>query len=146
MAKYVLTSPNMSIEESLQDVAIRERQLEAHILRSAEYLRRADQDLKRQVTILYLAIALLLLFQGLFTFRTEDHLPISGSVLMSVTSFLAIVNCLLMIKTKTWLNRLNEAWLNPQEKTALEALRLQRHEILSRHPEFPEGNPGLSLN
>ncbi len=57
----------MSAEETLHDVSIRVQQLEAFILRSPEYLKRADQELKRQVAMLYLAIALLILFQGLFT-------------------------------------------------------------------------------
>ena len=49
----------MSAEESLHDVMIRERQLEAHILRSTEYLKCADRELMRQISMLYLAIALL---------------------------------------------------------------------------------------
>jgi hypothetical protein len=122
----------MSAEETLHDVTIRVQQLEAYILRSPEYLRRADQEIKRQVTTLYLAIALLLVFQGLFTLREAGNLPISGLVLMSVTSFLAIVNCLLLIQTKTWLRRLNEAWLGPQEKIALSSLRGQRKELETR--------------
>ena len=76
----------MSREESLQDVTIRERQLEAHILRSPEYLRCADQELKRQVSMLYLAIALLLIFQGLFTIHAVGQLPLSGLVMITVTS------------------------------------------------------------
>ena len=127
----------MSAEETLHDVTIRVQQLEAYILRSPEYLRRADQELKRQVTMLYLAIALLLVFQGLFTLRAAGHLPVSGMILMSVTSFLAIVNCLLLIKTKTWLRRLNETWLGPQEKVALTSLRFQRTEILTRLSHSP---------
>ena len=119
----------MSEEETLHDVTIRVQQLESYILRSPEYLKRADQELKRQVTILYLAIALLLVFQGLFTFGASAHLPLSGVILMSVTSILAIVNCLLMIHTKKWLNRLNEAWLGPQEKVALRSLRCQLDEL-----------------
>jgi hypothetical protein len=119
----------MSAEETLHDVTIRVQQLESFILRSPEYLRRADQELKRQVAMLYLAIALLLLFQGLFTFSATAHLPMSGMILMSVTSFLAIVNCLLLIHTKTWLHRLNEAWLGPQEKIALKSLRCQQDEL-----------------
>src|SRR5471032_2498819 len=122
----------MSAEETLQDVMIREQQLEAYILRSPEYLKRADQELKRQVTMLYLAIALLILFQGLFTLSATGHLPVSCLILMSVTSFLAIVNCLLLIKTKTWLHRINEAWLGPQEKVALTALRFKRDELITR--------------
>ncbi|MCE0483341.1 MAG: hypothetical protein LV479_03780 [Methylacidiphilales bacterium] len=136
----------MSVEESLQDVAIREQQLEAHILRSTEYLKKADRELKRQVTILYLAIALLLVFQALFTLDAADRLPVFGVVMISVTSFLAIINCGLMIQTKTWLRRLNEAWLAPQERHALEALKLQRSEILSRQPRHGSGGINAELN
>jgi len=132
-----MKSETMSEEETLHDVTIRVQQLEAYILRSPEYLQRADQELKRQVTMLYLAIALLLLFQGLFTFGAVGHLPISGMILMSVTSFLAIVNCLLLIHTKTWLHRLNEAWLGAQEKTALTTLRGQRNALQTRVTHSP---------
>jgi len=122
----------MSAEETLHDVTIREQQLETYILRSPEYLKKADQELKRQVTMLYLAIALLILFQGLFTLQATSGFPVSGVLMMSVTSILAIVNCLLLIKTKTWLHRLNEAWLGPQEKVALTSIRAQRRELLTR--------------
>ena len=127
----------MSAEESLHDVSIRVQQLESYILRSPEYLRKADQELKRQVTMLYLAIALLLLFQGLFSLRVADTFPMGGMILMSVTSSLAIVNCLLLIHTKTWLHRLNETWLGPQEKIALSSLRNQRNELLTRLNNSP---------
>jgi hypothetical protein len=136
----------MSVEESLHDVTIRVQQLEAYILRSPEYLRRADQELKRQVAMLYLAIALLLVFQGLFTLRTTGELPVSGTLLTSVTSILAIVNCLLLIKTKTWLHRLNEAWLDPHEKVALTSLRFQRSEILTRMAPTPPNVQKAELN
>ena len=122
----------MSAEETLHDVSIREQQLECFILKSPEYRKRADRELKRQVAMLYLAIALLLIFQGFFTLKVLGVLPISEMMLVSVTSVLAIVNCLLLIHTKTWLHRLNEAWLNPQEKIAVGTLREQRKEIQSR--------------
>jgi hypothetical protein len=136
----------MSAEETLHDVSIREQQLEAYILRSPEYLKKADQELKRQVTMLYLAIALLILFQGLFTFRTAGSLPASGVILMSFTSILAIVNCLLLIKTKTWLNRLNDAWLGTQEKVALDAIRGQRRELMTRITHEPADVLNSALN
>jgi hypothetical protein len=119
----------MSAEETLHDVTIRVQQLESYILRSPEYLKRADQELKRQVTMLYLAIALLLLFQGLFTFGVSAHISLGGVILMGVTSSLAIVNCLLLIRTRTWMHRLNESWLGPQEKIALASLRSQVNEL-----------------
>jgi hypothetical protein len=136
----------MSAEETLHDVTIRVQQLEAYLLRSPEYVRRADQELKRQVAMLYLAIALLLLFQGLFTLRAAGHLPMGGMILMSVTSFLAIVNCLLLIHTKTWLHRLNDAWLGPQEKIALRALRSQKTELLTRVQHSPAEVENAGLN
>jgi hypothetical protein len=136
----------MSAEETLDDVAIREQQLSKHLLQSPEYLKKADQELKRQVTTLYLAIALLLVFQGLFTFREAGTLPLSGVLLMSVTSILAIVNCLLLIRTKKYLRRLNEAWLGPQERGALNSLRFQRREILTRLPQSEEDVQNAELN
>jgi len=136
----------MSFEESLHDVTVRERQLEAHILRSADYLKHANQDLKRQMTMLYTAIAFLMAFQGLFTFTVVGQIPYSVVILVSVTSFLSIVNCLLLIKTKAWLHRLNKAWLAPQEKLALEALENQRAEILNRAPRTRKDSDQAGLN
>ena len=136
----------MSAEETLHDVSVREHQLEAYILRSPEYLKKADQELKRQVTMLYLAIALLIVFQGLFTLRATGSLPFSGLLMMSVTSVLAIVNCLLLIKTKTWLHRLNEAWLGPQERIALASLKHQRSELLLDLTHSPAEVQNAELN
>jgi hypothetical protein len=136
----------MSAEETLHDVSIRVQQLESYILRSPEYLRKADQELKRQVTMLYLAIALLLVFQGLFSLRVAATFPMGGMVLMSVTSFLAIVNCLLLIHTKTWLHRLNEKWLGPQEKVALSSLRNQREQLLTHLTNSPTEVQNAEMN
>src|SRR5271163_2746023 len=113
----------MSEEESLHDVTIRVQQLEAHILRSPEYLRRADQELKRQVSMLYLAIALLIIFQGLFTYHAAGQLPWEEVALVTVTSLLAIINCVLLIQTKTYLRCLNERWIGPHERIALRTIR-----------------------
>ena len=136
----------MSAEETLHDVEIREQQLQSFILKSPEYRKRADQELKRQVTMLYLAIALLLTFQGFFTLKALGILPISEMMLVSVTSVLAIVNCLLLIRTKTWLHRLNEAWLGPQEKVAITTLRSQRKEIMTRLAADPDEIASAELN
>ena len=136
----------MSAEETLHDVTIRVQQLEAFILRSPEYLKRADQELKRQVTMLYLAIALLIAFQGLFTLNAVGVFPLSALVLVSVTSFLAIINCVLLIQTKTWLHRLNDAWLGPQEKIALTSLRYQQKELATRVADTPSELESAALN
>ena len=136
----------MIFKESLQDLVIRERQLEAHILRSTEYLRRADQELKRQVSMLYLAIALLLVIQGFFTLHAVGDMPLSCVLLIGVTSFLAIINCMLLIHTKTWLHRLNEEWLAPHEKDALNAIKLQRNEIITSLPRSRNESKNAELN
>ncbi len=130
----------MTFEEYLQDVTIRERQLEAHILRSKEYLRLANRDLKRQVSMIYLAIALLLVFYGFYIFRNAQEIPFTfdPNSLVMATALLAIINCFLLIQTKTWLRRLNEHWLKPEEKVALDTLRTQRQELLQRLPAARE--------
>lgn len=133
MAKDMLYSEGMASKEHLNDVAIRERQLEVHLLHSPEYLRQVDQTLKRQVTMLYLAIALLILFQSLFAWKTAGWIPVSAMALTAVTSLLAIINCLLLIRTKSCLRRLNDSWLRPEEKTAVHELRNQKYEILTRN-------------
>jgi hypothetical protein len=119
-------------DEALNDLAVRTRQLEAHLLRSPEYLFKADQDLKRQVVILYLAIALLLLFEGFFVIREAHSMPGWLLALIIFTSVLAIVNCALLIRTKRCLHRLNEGWLNPEAQKTLEALRREHADMQSR--------------
>lgn len=122
----------MADDEAQDDLATRARQLEEHLLRSPEYLFKADQGLKRQVTMLYLAIALLLVFQFLFAVSEAHHMPLSVMALIVFTSILAIVNCVLLIQTKTHLRRLNEAWLKPEERQALAQLRSQQAEARQR--------------
>ncbi len=116
----------MSSVDPLDDLAIRQRQLEAHLLRSPEYLHKADQDLKRQVALLYLAIALLLVFQGIFVLREAGTMPGSLLGLIVFTAMLAIVNCLLLIRTKHYLNRLNVGWLDVNARQTLERLNQER--------------------
>jgi len=113
----------MSNVDPLDDLTVRQRQLEKHLLRSPEYLFKADQDLKRQVAILYLAIALLFLFQGFFVLREARTMPGGLLALIVFTSALAIVNCVLLIRTKRFLHRLNEGWLEPDAKRTVDALK-----------------------
>ena len=133
----------MSAIDPLDDLAIRERQLETHLLHSPEYLHKADRDLKRQVVILYLAIALLLLFEGIFLAREAGTMPDSLLALIAFTALLAIVNCLLLIHTKRCLHRLNLGWLDPQARRTLEALRTERARLQpeSSSGEAPNGEP-----
>jgi hypothetical protein len=128
----------MSTVDPLDDLTIRQRQLETHLLRSPEYLHKADQDLKRQVAILYLAIALLLLFQGIFVLREAGMMPGSLLALIVLTATLAIVNCVLLIRTKRYLHRLNEGWLDPHARHTLENLKRERARL---QPENATGAP-----
>ena len=114
------------MDKTLDDLAVRTRQLETHLLRSPEYLSKAGRDLKRQVVVLYLAIALLLLFEGVFVLREARHMPAWLLALIVFTSALAIANCVLLIRTKRYLHRLNDGWLDPHARQTLEALR---HEL-----------------
>jgi hypothetical protein len=122
----------MTLEEALRDVETRENQLRLHIIRSEEYVHEFERNFKRQLLLLYLAIALLLLFQSWFALSFAGHLKMSELTLIIVTSILAILNCCLLINTKSWLKRINEAWIDPQEKIALDSVRMQRREILEK--------------
>ena len=128
------------MDETLNDLAVRRRQLETHLLHSPEYLSKAGQDLKRQVTVLYLAIALLLFFEGVFVLREARHMPAGLLALIVFTSALAIVNCVLLIRTKRHLHRLNEGWLDPDARRTLEALRRELDERLGRAPTADRGS------
>ena len=123
----------MDSRENLEDVAIRERQLEAHLLRSPDYLRRCNRAVRRQVWMLYIAIGLLIFFQSLFIFKAAGRLPVSPLALTWGASLLAVVNCLLLIRAKLCLRRLNDAWLRPEERSLVHALRSQRAKIPSSH-------------
>lgn len=122
----------MSDDEALRDLKTRAQQLETHLLRSPEYLFQADQGLKRQVAMLYLAIALLFVFEGFFVFVEARKMPGWLLGLILFTSLLAIVNCALLIRTKRCLHRLNESWLTADAKKALEALRREHADMQSR--------------
>jgi hypothetical protein len=130
------------MDEPLDDLNVRARQLERHLLRSPEYLSKADRDLKRQVVILYLAIALLLLFEGIFVIREARHMPDGLLALIVFTSALAIVNCVLLIRTKHYLHRLNEGWLDPDARRTLEKLRDELDQLQRRRKT--EGRPPKS--
>lgn len=123
------------MDKTLDDLNVRTRQLETHLLRSPEYLSKADRDLKRQVVVLYLAIALLLLFQGMFVLREARHMPGGLLALIVFTSLLAIANCFLLIHTKRCLHRLNEGWLDPNAKRVLESLRRELGELKKQRAE-----------
>jgi hypothetical protein len=117
-------------EKTLQDIEIREEQLGRYIIRSEGYLTRFHSEFRRQVQILYLSIILLILFQSLFAWQFTHYLSGGQLVLVVATTLLAIVNCALLIRTKGWLRSVNEEWIDPEEKAALETIRKQRHQVL----------------
>lgn len=115
-----------------QDLETRENQLRLHIIRSEEYLRNFDREFKRQVLMLYLSIAILVLFQSWFLYQTMGLSRWELALGVAGISVLAIGNCVLLIRTKLFLHRVNEAWIAPQEKIALDNLRSERQELLGR--------------
>lgn len=122
----------MTPEKALQDIETREEQLARHIIRSQDYLSRFHAEFRRQVQILYLSIILLILFQSLFAWQFTHYLGGMELALVIATTLLAIVNCALLIRTKGWLKNVNEEWIDPEEKAALETIRKQRHQVLKQ--------------
>lgn len=122
----------MDLKTAWQDLETRENQLRLHIIRSEEYLRQFDRDFKRQVLMLYVCIALILLFQSWFFYQSAAYSRWEIALFVLGISALAIGNCVLLIRTKLFLNRVNEAWIEPQEQIALNNLRSERHELLQK--------------
>ena len=122
----------MTPEEILHDVETREKQLHWHILKSEEYVARFRREFNRQVFMLYLSIVLLIAFQSLFAWNYRNHLNFDEAALGIGTAVLAIINCGLLIYTKSWLKKINESWIEPQEKIALDTIRIQKSEVLER--------------
>lgn len=122
----------MDLQTAWQDLETRENQLRLHIIRSEEYLRQFDRDFKRQVLMLYVCIALILLFQSWFLYQSAAYSRWEIALFVFGVSVLAIGNCVLLIRTKLFLNRVNEAWIEPQEQIALNNLRTERHELLQK--------------
>lgn len=119
----------MTDPETLRDVQTREAQLRLHILRSEDYARRFQKEFNRRVFLVYLSIVLLLAFQTIYAWGFGADLQTAHLAMILVTSALAIANCFLLIRTRGWLRRVNERWIAPQEKVALESLRTQRHQM-----------------
>jgi hypothetical protein len=91
--------------------------------------------------VLYLAIALLLLFEGVFVLREARYMADGLLTLIVFTSLLAIVNCILLIRTKRFLHRLNEGWLDPHAKRTLETLRRELGELQRQRGSEVERSP-----
>jgi hypothetical protein len=120
----------MSDDEALKDLAVRTRQLEAHLLRSPEYLSRISRKVKWLV--LGLLVAVILFFFELIDFEKTHVMSLGLLGTIAGTDAFAMADCALLIRTKRCLRRLNERWLHPDAKKTLESLRQQRVEMQTR--------------
>jgi hypothetical protein len=118
-------------DEALKDLAVRLRQLEAHLLCSPEYLARAGRKVAWLAALLGVAVVLFL-FEGIFCLRgTRPEPPVVlGSI--DVTTCVVIASCVLIIRAKRCFRHLNETWLSSEAKKTLETLRREQAELKSR--------------
>jgi len=117
----------MSDDEALHDLAVRARQLEAHLLRSPEYLLKVGRQAKWLGGALFV-ILVLLVAEEFFYLRESKSASsfVLGSI--DVTLFAAFTTGVLLIRTHRCRRHLNERWLNPEAKKTLDALRRERME------------------
>jgi hypothetical protein len=120
----------MSDDEALNDLAVRTRQLEAHLLRSPEYLLRISRKVKWLV--LGLLMAVILFFFEIIDFEKTHVMSLGLLGMIGGTDAFAIADCAVLIRTKQCLRRLNERWIHPDAKTTLESLRQQQADMRSR--------------
>ncbi|PTY03959.1 hypothetical protein DB346_02690 [Verrucomicrobia bacterium LW23] len=122
----------MNIDEALRDLDVRENQLRSHILQSSEYRNRFNRDIKRQILMLYISILIVMAFQSMYAWYSGTILEFREALMLGSCMFFTILNCVILIRTKSYLNTINDMWINPQEKTALEIIRIQRIELQER--------------
>jgi tetrahydromethanopterin S-methyltransferase subunit G len=122
----------MRQDEVLQNVSTRLDELETHLLNSAEYVRRANAELTRRISYVYLAIGLLILTLAGFFFESDEELPLSSLMVIALTGFFSIFNCVLLLRARANLRRLNEAWLDPRQLETLATLKTQHQQIKTR--------------
>jgi len=137
----------MSIEESLQDVTIRERQLEALSFAPPNTRNAPIRTLKRLVLMLYSGHFTSDAYSGAFCLSKpsanlrQRHRPVKLYCASWCPELFSLNPDQAMAATGSM-----KAWLAPQEKVALEALKVQRHEILTRLPRNSGAGSGAELN
>ncbi|HSI84283.1 MAG: hypothetical protein ACAI35_16215 [Candidatus Methylacidiphilales bacterium] len=135
----------MNIEEALRDLDTRENQLKNHILASNEYRGRFERDIKRQILMLYIGIMLVIFYQSAYAWYSGSVLQVREALMLGTCIFLSILNLMIMIRTKGYLKNVNDMWIDPQEKTALEIIRIQRMELQERAKRDAMANGPMPL-
>jgi hypothetical protein len=109
-------------DEALNDLAVRTRQLEAHLVRSPEYVSRVGRKIKWLAVVLGLAVVL---FIGEEIAYLDEPKPGSTLVLGSIdaTLLVIVISAVLLARARGCRHRLNENWLNPDARKTLETLR-----------------------
>jgi len=126
----------MSDDEALNDLAVRTRQLEAHLVRSPEYLLKVGRTAKMFAAVL---VAALVIFFGEEFLYVSEPKPSSSMVLGSIdlTLLVILTSGVLLVRTRRCRHKLNKNWLNPEARKTLEALQRERTERSS--PDAPAG-------
>lgn len=115
----------MSNVDPLADLAIRRQQLENHLLQSHEYREKVVRKLKGFAAIKVVALVLVLL-EGFFYLRAPKPAPHVLFALIGATLAALLIGTIFIWRTWRCLNRLNERWLTPEARNALEMLRLEQ--------------------
>jgi hypothetical protein len=120
----------MSDDEALNDLAVRMRQLEAHLVRSPEYVAKVGRTARMFAAVLALA---LVIFFGEELLYVREPRPEASVVLGSID----LTRVVLLVRTWRCRRRLNKNWLSPDARKTLEALQRERTERSS--PGAPAG-------
>jgi len=126
----------MSDDEALNDLAVRTRQLEAHLVRSPEYLSKVGRTTKMFAAVL---VAALVIFFGEELLYVREPKADASMVLGSIdlTLLVIVTSGVLLVRTWRCRSRLNKSWLNPDARKTLEAL--QRESTERSPPGAPAG-------
>ena len=123
-------------DEALNDLAVRTRQLEAHLVRSPEYVAKVGRTAKMFAAVLVLA---LVIFFGEELLYVREPKPEASVVLGSIdlTLLVIVTSGVLLVRTWRCRRRLNKNWLSPETRKTLEAL--QRERTGRSSPSAPAG-------
>jgi hypothetical protein len=112
-------------DEALNDLAVRTRQLEVHLVRSPEYVSKVSRKATWLAVVLGLAFVF---FVGEEIVYLDEPKPRSTFVMGSIDATLLIVltSGVMLVRTRGCRHRLNESWLSPDARKTLEALRREQ--------------------
>ncbi len=111
--------------DPIADLAVRERQLRAHLLGSSEYQRRVQLQIGLWIVVLAGSL-ILTLGEGILDASESGPAPalVMGSI--GVTSLVFILSVVLLFRSRGCRHQLNERLLDPEAKKVLQALRRER--------------------